>query len=330
MRKMLILAVAAFAMSACADPVRVLFDTDMYTDYDDVGALAILNVLADAGECELLAVGCNTYGEGNRSVAACEIINAYFGRGVVPVGCSRVGGKVGAGACGFGLPEKYPESVRHLVSTNAPAATEIYRQALANSPDKSVVLCSVGFLNNVAALLESDRELVASKIRLWVCMACAYPKGQEYNSKTDPESSQRAFESWPRDIPIIFTDFQYGRHCYSGRAVADLPDGRNPVRDAFARMLTPRDKVERGHSWDQYEGHPSWDETAALIAVRGWEKYFNLEHGYFRMVGTDGADEWVADETALGGRVTERLSRDEVGGILDRLMCRQPLHPWGK
>ena len=64
---------------------RIVFDTDMYTDYDDIGALAILHALADRGECELIAVGSNTYGDGNKSVAVCEIINAYYGCGNLPV-----------------------------------------------------------------------------------------------------------------------------------------------------------------------------------------------------------------------------------------------------
>ena len=46
-------ALLAACLSACtlaAAPVRVIFDTDMCGDYDDVGALAVLNALADAGE----------------------------------------------------------------------------------------------------------------------------------------------------------------------------------------------------------------------------------------------------------------------------------------
>ena len=33
-----------------ADVPKIIFDTDMYTDFDDVGALAVLHTLADAGE----------------------------------------------------------------------------------------------------------------------------------------------------------------------------------------------------------------------------------------------------------------------------------------
>ena len=45
--------VAALALGAT--PVKIIFDTDMITDFDDVGTLACLHALADAGECEILA-----------------------------------------------------------------------------------------------------------------------------------------------------------------------------------------------------------------------------------------------------------------------------------
>ena len=322
---------AAIAANCFAAEVpRVIFDTDMYTDYDDVGALAILHTLADAGECEIIAVGSNTWGEGNKSVAVCEIINAYYGRPDIPVGCARSGGRQGPGDAGYGLPEQYPNLVRHAVSTNAPPAVDVYRAALAAAPDRSVVLCSVGFLNNVADLLRADRALVARKVARWVCMACDYPKGKEYNSKHDPAASAYAFANWPTNVPITFVDFPIGRHCYAGRAVAELPDTANPIRDAFRNRLTPRHKVVPGESWDQMAGHPSWDEIAALVAVRGLEPYFGLQRGAHRMVGTDGENVWTDDLQSPHGRVTFKSSPDAVGRALDELMCRPPARPWGR
>lgn len=36
--------------------VKIIFDTDMHTDCDDAGALAVLHALADNWECDILAV----------------------------------------------------------------------------------------------------------------------------------------------------------------------------------------------------------------------------------------------------------------------------------
>ena len=80
-------AAALFALTITVvvpEPVKVIFDTDMYTDYDDIGALAMLHAMADAGEADLLAVLQNT--RGNSGLAVVEIINRYYGRPDLPVG----------------------------------------------------------------------------------------------------------------------------------------------------------------------------------------------------------------------------------------------------
>ena len=314
MGKSVVLAVAAaLAFSLEASPVKVIFDTDMYNDYDDVGAIAMLHALADAGECEILAMGTCTWGTGNRSVAAVEALNGYYGRPDIPLGSTDHGGRSGAAKQGFGLPEKYPQWVKHLESKDVPWAVEVYRKALEAAPDGSVTMVSVGFLNNMADLVRIHRKLVAKKVKLWVVMACSHPIGRETNAMYDPTASNYAFRNWPS--PIIWTDWQYGATCYAGRAVANLADNGNPVRDVFAKMLTAGEP----------NGHPSWDQTAVLIAVRGWEPYFSIDRGRFEMVGADGDDRWVADPESRCGRITEKMPKAEVGAVMDELMCRPPL-----
>jgi len=67
------------------DVPAVIFDTDMGSDCDDAGALAVLHSLADAGEVKILGVvfssGKNRYG-----VRTCDAINTYYGRGDLPLG----------------------------------------------------------------------------------------------------------------------------------------------------------------------------------------------------------------------------------------------------
>ena len=296
------------------EPVKVIFDTDMHDDFDDVGALACLHALADAGECEILATVSNV--RTSPSVAMCEIVNAHYGRPDIPVGCTRgIGVRRSVGSGRFAATVgKYAALVRHANSDDAPDAAEVYRKVLSAQPDKSVVICSVGFLSNLRKLVETDRELVARKVRLWVAMACSYPKGAEFNSKGDWKSSQIALERWP--TPIVFTDYQYGENCYAGRAIADSSVTSSPVADVFR---------ENRRMLNGPGGRSAWDETAALIAVRGTEPYFNVERGTYRMVGEKGEDEWKPDErNGRHLRVTEKLPKAEVGRIIDELMCRAP------
>ena len=82
-------------LTLVADPVRIVFDTDMIGDYDDVGAMAVLHKLADAGECEILATVSSTHS--NASVGTIEILNRYYGRPDIPVGAAK-GDGVGGGS----------------------------------------------------------------------------------------------------------------------------------------------------------------------------------------------------------------------------------------
>ena len=328
MKRLMFAAAALVALGAAAEPVRIIFDTDMICDFDDVGALACLHALADAGECEILATVSST--RGNASVGAIQVINAYYGRAHLPVGAPK--GKCVLGAWpgakekvdpaaplgerpaeGDGGHYKYrklirdwPEAVTYPDADDAPDATSVYRRALASAPDRSVVVCSVGFTTNLRRLLETPpddlspldgKALVARKVVRWVAMACSYPDGLEYNAEQDAESTRIALAEWP--TPIVFSDFQYGYDVYAGRAVADLP-GHNPVRDVFEGQLPSRAEVAADPAkWRRVcygaGGRSAWDETAVLAAVRGIEPYFNVRRGTYRIVGPKGEDEWVPD-----------------------------------
>ena len=357
MKTALSLIVLGAALTLHADPVKVIFDTDMITDFDDVGALACLHALADAGECEILAtVSCT---RGNASVAAVEVINGYYGRADIPVGCAKGLGVLGdhVGAKGKATPEEierekgnpyshwkyrklaadYPQWVKYLDSDDAPDANEVYRRALASAPDQSVVICSVGFLTNLRRLLETKgdaispldgKALVAQKVKRWVAMACSYPDGSECNSAGDWESSKIALENWP--TPVVFSDFQYGRDIFAGRAVAEQKGPRNPVKDVFADCIPSREEIAKDPSrWllgcFGTGGRSAWDETAVLAAVRGEDSLFNVSRGTFRMVGEKGANVWIPnEENGPHVRITEKTPKAEVGRIIDELICRGP------
>lgn len=347
-----------FAATAAAAPVKVIFDTDMITDFDDVGALACLHALADAGECEILATVSAT--RGNASVGAIEVINHYYGRPDLPVGAPKGRGVLGSHpgakvkvdpAAPLGekrgndgghhkyrkLLADYPGWYRYADADDAPDANEVYRRVLAAQPDGSVTICSVGFLTNMRRLLETPpddispldgKALVAKKVKLWVAMACRYPTGKEYNSMHDAESSRIAIANWP--TPIVFSDWAYGRDVFAGRAVAEMEGPRNPVKDVFAGNIPSREEIRSEPTKNLLRGfgmggRSAWDETAVLVAVRGWEKYCNAERGTYRMVGDKGDDEWAPDaENGRHLRITEKLSKAEVGRVIDGLMTRPP------
>src|SRR3954468_698064 len=81
---LLLLALSGAARSA---PVDLIFDTDMLTDCDDAGAMAVLHALADRGECEILATVTSV--PDLNSLATVEGINRYYGRPDLPLGMTK-------------------------------------------------------------------------------------------------------------------------------------------------------------------------------------------------------------------------------------------------
>ena len=70
--------------------VKVILDTDICPDYDDVGAMAVLHSLAKRGEAEILATAtCNAF---PYALTAIRVINAFYGRDDIPAGVVRPDG----------------------------------------------------------------------------------------------------------------------------------------------------------------------------------------------------------------------------------------------
>ena len=313
-----------------AAPVRIIFDTDMASDVDDVGALASLHALADLGEAEILAVGISSR---NEHVGPCvDAINTWYGRPDIPIGYQR-GIQVGYPAdTGEVTPSKYAEAVakafahRLARSSDAPDAALLYRKVLAAQPDGSVVIASVGFLTNLRGLLDtppdaisasSGEELVRRKVRLWVCMGGKFPGGRfdngdgEYNLRVDRAASLRALSDWP--TPVVFSGFEIGARVLTGKRLAAAPE-TSPVRAAYLHF-------------NGLENRQSWDQTAVLYAVRGAAAYWTeSEPGLCLMhVGLRfGYNDWIPTPLKSHRYLIEKMSPAEVGRAIEDLMTRPP------
>lgn len=107
----------------------------------------------------------------------------------------------------------------------------MYRRLLAAEPDNSVVVVSVGFSGNLAALLASGgddvspltgRELVARKVKYFSVMAGSFgvKKRAEYNVINDIPAARKFFAECPS--PIVLTPFEIGKQVvYPGRSIAE-------------------------------------------------------------------------------------------------------------
>ncbi|MEL7586245.1 MAG: nucleoside hydrolase [Prolixibacteraceae bacterium] len=312
----------AFNPAYSAKPVKVIFDTDMGPDFDDIGAITVLHALAANGECEILA--CAASDRYPTIAPTIDAFNRYFGRPEIPVGAAV------AGAPDFSCPNHWNDSIaeRFLPApkTNAdyPPAVEVYRKTLAAQPDRSVTIISVGFISNLAALLKSAPDqyspltgidLVRKKVKQWVTMAGGFPEGSEFNVNQHPEASLEAFRNWP--TPILFSGFEIGDRIFTGRKLAEQGSADSPVAWAFRYNLATYEKKP-------LEKRKSWDQTAVLCAVRDPEKYFYVQGPGRFVIHPDGRNEWDPQTDASHYFLVHKYPYQKIADILDELMLYEP------
>jgi inosine-uridine nucleoside N-ribohydrolase len=303
-------------------PLRVIFDTDFGPDYDDVGAITLLHCFADSGLVKILAtIGSSKY---KNAAAAINVFNTYFNRPEIPVALVR-GDAVELGDKQHWtdtIISRYPHKIQN--NRDVPDALVLYRKILSSQPDHSVTIITVGFLTNLANLLKSSGdsysplngyELVNKKVRNLVSMAGRFPTGREFNLAEDVNASKKVLAEWP--TTILFSGFEIGQKIKTGLPlIHDEQIQKSPVKDVFA-ICIPLAKEDSA-------GRMSWDETAVLVAVKGWQNYYNLEKGNCK-INPDGFNEWEkSGETRA--RLIEKQSSQEVSEIINQLIMHQPVN----
>jgi inosine-uridine nucleoside N-ribohydrolase len=302
-------------------PVNIIFDSDMGPDYDDVGAITMLHAFADKGESKVLAAIASTKYQGVTGVM--DVFNTYFGRPDIPIGAPK----------GDALElrdwqhwtdtllAKYP----HRIKSNDDAwdAVKLYRKILASQPDKSVTIVTIGFLTNLSNLLNSaadeyskldGKALVATKVNHLVCMAGKFPSGYEFNVMKDAKASQNVYQNWPTEI--ILSGFEIGMKIHVGLPLIHNQSIKNdPTKDVFALSI-PKAKEDSA-------GRMSWDETAVLVAVKGYSQFYTLHPGRIK-VANDGSDTW--DDNGTGqAYLVEKVDYKEVEKLINKLIQHQPV-----
>lgn len=300
--------------------VKIIFDTDLGPDYDDVGALAILHSMADSGRAEILAtISCN---KNELVVPSIDVINSYFHRPSIPVGAPKtVGVNLGSWQhWADSIVAKYPHSF--ISTTSAPDALGVYRRILNSQPDNSVTIVTVGFLTNLANLLRSKRDknsnltglqLIRKKVKRLVSMAGAFPEGKEFNIHMDSLSSKYVYDNWPGEV--VFTGFEIGKQIHTGLRVINSSIENSPVKDVF-RISIPMAEEDRN-------GRMSWDETAVIIGVYGPEKFFDLVRGRI-LVNNDGSNKWENDINGKQFYVTRKMPVDQLTEFIEDRMMHVP------
>lgn len=315
----------------------IIVDTDIDTDCDDAGALAVLHNLAQAGEANIAGIVCSIpYAPTADCVRA---INAYYGRPEIPVGL--LGDESLEASPRFAVYREHLASAEvqgwrrynevvgtelaDLVEGTPPPseAVPLYRRLLSERPDDSVVIVAIGLLTALEKLLESGAdeqsslsgvELVERKVHKLVTMGLgSFPAGEDvFNWKMDRQAAAVVLNRWPGTVAVS----EWGTTVLTGAGLSSRCNSRNPVRRAY--------EVYLGGAGRQ---RPSWDQVAMLYAVRGAGDLFEERSGYsLHFDPSSGRHRWIGSDSEDRARVylKQVASDEEFARRVEDLMVHEP------
>ncbi len=283
--------------------VKIILDTDMGSDCDDVGALALLNEYSNDGQAEIIGViyssGAIPYG-----VGVIDAINRYYGNNDIPIGANY--------DSTFGDPidkmqaEKLAKDTSafkntFIKNTDVPEQTLLLRRLLANETDHSITYVTIGHTRALYDLLKSQPdkisdftglELVNKKIKKWIALGAlgansTSDRAKDWNFYYNGTADYTAYlvNHFPK--PIYFVDG--GTDIMTGKSLMNTPNG-NIIRTAYRDWLW---NVEKKTLADQ---RPSWDLVAVCFAVEKSDEYFDiLTNGYLDFDQKKGC-KWVTSD----------------------------------
>lgn len=287
----------------------VIFDTDMGSDCDDAGALAVLHALADAGEVRILGVIFSS-GKNKFGVGTCDAINTWYGRGDLPLGQYQ-GTDVGDPS------DSYTRSIAirtnvfgHDRVDDAPELVLTYQRLLEAEPDRSVTILTVGHPHGLVHLMRHPRgmALVRTRVERWVAMGMG---GWNFEQCGMAAYSEELLRRWP--LPFYISPA--GADILTGNRLLPQTPEANPVREAYRLWRTAL-----------ADGRSSWDQVATLFVAR--PALFKVEHHGQVERTPQGPIVWnAAVDNPNHLLVVPKRSNSEMAGIIEELMARPPKTP---
>ena len=305
----------------------MIIDTDFSRWWDDATVIGLANVLHREGALNLLGVVTDI--PNPVAVAAVDAINTAYGNAEIPLG-AVAHSETDTSPHGYSdaLVQRLPHAVRS--SADVPDAVTLYRRLLADAPDGSVVVVSVGAYTNIAGLLASPaadgapsgRELVTTKVKRLVVMDGVFPGGWEAvtNQKLDLDAAAAVVAgtadapAWP--TPIAWVDGYDGIATRVGGKLCRQTAADHPMRIVYEELF------ECGPP-----GDGNWDAPALLYAIGDVPKVFSiLGRGGAAVINEKGGLSWqkpsprrddyyvhLVDQQGLNRRIDQLLAVDARG-----------------
>ena len=292
------------------EKVKLILDTDMGSDYDDAGAIAVMHNLARKGDVDILAV---TYCSSDRkSAVAINALNSWYGKDNIPVGVYE--------EKEFLVKKHfqrftYPLAKSYLENHEMPEiknATKVLRKAI--SENKDITICVIGMLNNIAELLKSGpdeiseltgEELVRNNVKNMYVMGGNFKDETycEYNIKTDVESANYVAMNFP--MPIIYCGFEIGHGVVTGINLKNEPD------DNLTKMA-----YYYGSGMSEAYQRDSYDPITVYCAVNQDNDFYNVVTGVKVTFGENG--ETLFENGGKDSFLVENNTAEEIRDEIDK------------
>jgi inosine-uridine nucleoside N-ribohydrolase len=162
------------------------------------------------------------------------------------------------------------------------AALAFLEQRLDRAPSRSVTLCPIGPLTNIAALFDRRPDL-ADRIARMVVMGGALDGGNatvhaEFNIWFDPPSAARAFQA---DLPAVIVPLDVtNKIVIDWQRIDDLATASSPAARLAAKLLPLAGT----------NSHATAIHDASVIGFLLWPDLFERRTGYVSIVCNDGPE----------------------------------------
>lgn len=260
-----------FSALPAQKPVRVIVETDMGNDVDDVLAMDILYKAQDAKLINIL--GISSHKQSEYASQFIDVLNTWYGYKKIPIAKSN-------SCIANNEATDYTEAICKMKNQNGKAifnctkhskdieeSVSFYRRLLSGQPDNSVVIISMGFAINLRLLLESEADrysnlsgvqLVAKKVKYLSMMAGSFgnKKRAEFNVVNDIKSMQDVFDKWPTEI--VLNPFELGKKIVYPATVIE-----NNYKWTTFHPLVETYKAYKKMPYDR----PTWDVLSAIYVI---------------------------------------------------------------
>ena len=288
---------------------RVIFDTDIDSDVDDVGALAMLLNMHKNGDIKLSAI-IVTSDDPYAPLCVSAICN-FYEEPDIPIGFLK-------GQENLKNHSRYTRQISEKFGsaftnhTQVEDGTELYRRILAESKNNSVKIITVGHLTSFMKLLQSapdkyskltGQKLAQKRVAQWYCMGGQYPSGKEANFyRPDPHSTHFCLQNWRK--PVVFCGWEIGNKVLSGgKRIKELLTEQHPVYQAYKL-------------YNNFASRPSWDQLAVYLLCDDSDKFIERVGSGYCEINEIGENTWIESEKKPLKHSYIRLKHDSYAEAL--------------